>query len=339
LLLETGRIDDRQPENARYNPGIGALSLDFNQTLLSWRPDSDAATVEAFETPTFDEAGPGLATADPGAGRDLTYAGPSVGGRWLLSPAAPRAGSAYLPVKLPGLRTARVFRRFANMIGVELPEPEAAAAAAGTRVVARIGSLPLVDIVRLGLEHSNNMVAELVGQVAARRLAGKPGTLAQSSGVLVDWLKANLPKTAWGGFVLPNHSGLSSAARASPAQMVAVVRFAGDQRYAGWNYPALLPASGMREAMRGRFRDPTTALRIWAKTGTLKYAKGLVGVLFTQQGRQLAFALFVTDFDGRRAYDAAANVEAPEVKAKAEEWIRRAEAFEEDIVREWIILY
>jgi len=39
----------------------------------------------------------------------------------------------------------------------------------------------------------------------------------------------------------------------------------------------------------------------------------------------------------RRAYDEAANPQAPNVVAAAEEWIGRAEAFEEDLVREWIL--
>jgi D-alanyl-D-alanine carboxypeptidase/D-alanyl-D-alanine-endopeptidase (penicillin-binding protein 4) len=339
FLRETNRIDAEQPANARYNPGVDALSLDFNQTLLTWRRKDQAGTVESFETPVFDETGPGLAASDPGPGRDIIYAGPAGPGRWLLSPTAPVEGSAYLPVKEPGLRTARVFRRLASMIGVELPDPEAAVAPPGIRVVGGVGSLPLVDIVRQSLEHSNNVVAELIGQVAGRRLAGKPGTLAETSRALTGWLKSRLPTITWDGFALPNHSGLSAAARVTPEQMAAIIRFAVDQRYGGWSYAALLPASGMRDAMRGRLRDPTTALRVWGKTGTLKYAKGLTGILFTQQGRQVAFALFIADFEKRRAYDAADNVEAPEVAAQADAWIRQVEALEEAIVREWIIQF
>ena len=192
---------------------------------------------------------------------------------------------------------------------------------------------------RQSLEHSNNMVAELIGQVAGRRLAGKPGTLAETSNALTGWLKSRLSTAAWDRFALPNHSGLTAAARVTPEQMAAIIRFAVNQRYGGWSYAALLPASGMRDAMRGRLRDPTTALRVWAKTGTLKYAKGLTGVLFTQQGRQVAFALFIADFEKRRAYDAADNVHAPDVVVPAEDWIRRAEALEEDIVREWVIQF
>lgn len=339
FLAGTSEISGKQPDNARYNPGVGALSLDFNQTLFTWRPKGEPGIAEAFETPAFDDAGPGLADSDPGAGRNLVYAGPHSVGRWLLSPAAPAAGTEYLPVKIPGLRTARVFRRICNMLDIDLPEPQAAVAPESARLLGRVDSLPLIDIVRLALEHSNNMVAELIGQVAARQLTGKTGTLAETGAALAGWLKEAIPAAPWDGFAMPNHSGLATDARVSPEQMTAIVRFAADQRYGGWSYVSLFPVSGLRNSMRGRLRDPTTALRVWAKTGTLKYAKGLAGILFTQQGRRVAFALFVTDFDRRRAYDSATNVQAPDIVAAADEWLRRAEAFEEDLVREWIIQY
>ena len=57
LLKTTAQIDARQPENARYNPGLSALSLDFNHTLLNWRPTlepgGEAGVVRAFETPVL----------------------------------------------------------------------------------------------------------------------------------------------------------------------------------------------------------------------------------------------------------------------------------------------
>ncbi len=333
LLGTAARIEARQPENARYNPGLSALSLDFNQTLLNWRPTGEAGVVRAFETPAVGNPRPGLSSADPGPGNNFVLGDQ---GRWLLSPSAPIEGAEFLPVKRPGLRTARVFRRLSGMLGVTLPEPQAGTAPPEARPMVGVRGLPLVDVVRLALEHSNNMVAELIGQVAARRLGGEAGDLAEGAGSLSDWLRKRLPEIDWDGFRLANHSGLSSKARVTPRQMAAIVRFAAHRRPGGRSYLSLLPASGLRDSMRGRFRDPATALRIWAKTGTLKYAKGLVGVFFADGGRPVAFALFVTDFDRRRAYDAAANPRSPAAAGPAEDWSRRAVALEEARLREWI---
>jgi len=338
LLKTTAQIDARQPENARYNPGLSALSLDFNQTLLNWlptlEPGGEPGVVRAYQTPVLGTPKPGLSAADPGPGQNVVL---GEDGRWLLSPSAPGEGAEFLPVKRPGLRTARVFRRLARMLGVTLPEPRAGTAPPDARPMAGIRGLALADVVRLALEHSNNMVAELIGQVAARHFDGEAKDLAGGALTLSRWLRNRLRDVPWDGFRLANHSGLSSKARVTPRQMAAIVRLAAGQRFGGGSYLSLLPASGLRDSMRRRFRDPVTALRIWAKTGTLKYAKGLVGVFFADGGRRVSFALFVTDFDQRRAYDAAANPRSPEIAGPAEDWIRRAEAFEQDLLWEWIL--
>ncbi len=336
LLGTTAQIEARQPEDARYNPGLSALSLDFNHTLLNWRSTLEPGVVRAFETPALGNPRPGLSAPRdiPGRGHNFVLGGE---GRWLLAPSATGEGAEYLPVKRPGLRTARVFRRLAQMLGVTLPEPRAGTAPADARPMVRIRGLALVDVVRLALEHSNNMVAELIGQVAARQLDGEAKDLAGGALTLSRWLRKRLPGIAWDGFRLANHSGLSSKARVTPRQMAAIVRLAAHRRYGGASYLSLLPVSGLRDSMRRRFRDPATALGIWAKTGTLKYAKGLVGVFFAASGRPVAFALFVTDFAKRSVYDAAADPRSPGVAGPAEDWIDRAEALEEDLLREWIL--
>jgi D-alanyl-D-alanine carboxypeptidase/D-alanyl-D-alanine-endopeptidase (penicillin-binding protein 4) len=347
FLKTAARIDGGQPENARYNPGLSALSLDFNQSLLSWRPvgkqTNKPGQVQAFETPDLGGPKPGLSPADPGAGNNVVPGDDK--GRWLLSPSAAAEGSEFLPVKKPGLRTALVFRRLCRMLGLTLPEPTEGTAPLNAlgdaRPIVSVRGLPLADVVRLALEHSNNMVAELIGQVAARKLGGGAKELAEGSALLGESLMTRLqkkiPGVRWDGFNLPNHSGLTSKARVSPKQMAAIVRLAALQRFGGGSYLSLLPASGLRDSMRGRFRDPATALKIWAKTGTLKYAKGMAGVFFADSGRRVAFALYVTDFSRRRAYDAAANAQSPAVAVPADDWIGRAEVFEQDLIREWIL--
>ncbi|NQU60789.1 MAG: D-alanyl-D-alanine carboxypeptidase [Rhodospirillales bacterium] len=285
FLKSIRQIEPNQPDDARYNPGLGALSLDFNQILNR-------------------QAG----------GQD----------------------NEYLPVHKPGLRAAQVFRMMARLVGVELPEPTAAITPNDARVLARINSAALVDIVRLALQHSNNMVAELIGQVAARKIGGRALDLTESSAVLNNWLKDRLVATSWDGFHLPNHSGLTSKARVTPSQMASIIRFAAHQRFGGWRYLSLLPVSGFRESFRSRFRGPAAELRVWAKTGTLKYAKGITGIMFTNSDRNLAFALYVTDFKKRKAYDEPGAAKTPGIESLAEKWIGRAEAFEEDLIREWI---
>ena len=217
-----------------------------------------------------------------------------------------------------------------------MPPPHPGTAPPKTVGLARLNSETLVEVLRPALEFSNNVVSELIGRVAARRLTGDLGA---SAVALTDWLKARNPKTDWRGLNLPNHSGLSERARMTPAQAVAVLRYGLGRRYRGWSLLSLLPAAGWREAFAGRFAEPRTAGRVWAKTGTMHYAKGLLGVLFSDAGKRLAFALYVTDFTARAAYDADPARQTPASQTAALDWLSRAEAFEEDLVRSWIINY
>ncbi|MEK9724484.1 MAG: D-alanyl-D-alanine carboxypeptidase, partial [Rhodospirillaceae bacterium] len=244
------------------------------------------------------------------------------------------------PVRDPGRRTALAFRWLAQATGTRLPAPVPGTAPAEARELTAVDSLPLLRILPPALNYSNNMVSELVGLAAARKLGGRPETLAQSSRRLIDWLAAGVPALDPNGLDLPNHSGLAAAARVTPRQMLTVVRHGLLMRYGADGVLPVLPAGGWRDALAGRFRDPDIAGRVWAKSGTLHYASGLVGVFFGQaSGRRTIFALYVMDDAARDGYDADPNRETPAVQAAAEIWIDRAKAFEENLLGVWNAAY
>ena len=330
-----------QPDAAPYNAGLSALSFDFNRIRAHWETDGNGTT-KAYVSPF-----PGSATIDiddradrpgepfapdPDAGADA----------WTLSPGdlTQAQGAVELPVRDPGRRTAQVFRILAQVHGIAMPPPAAGAVPKTARDLAAHDSPPLTRILRPALEYSNNMVSELIGLAAARKLAGRPETLAASSRRLVHWIADQVPALDIAGLRLPNHSGLSVTARATPRQMVVILRHALKARYAARSLLEMLPAGGWRDSLSGRFRDPGVAGRVWAKSGTLHYATGLVGtILRSKEGRPLIFALYITDDKRRNAYDADPDRQTAAVQAKAKAWIERAKAFEEDLVSLWITTY
>jgi len=165
FLQSAPEITPSQPEAAGYNPGISALSLDFNRVHVPWTSVTGRPAVAGTPVPPTGVADLTAATEDAGPGRLFVYdAGQSVE-RWRV--AAPRSlefdGKATLPVKYPARRTALVFRTLAQQMGIELPGPEPGRVPENAAVVVQLKSLPLIDVVRLGLEFSNNMVSELVG--------------------------------------------------------------------------------------------------------------------------------------------------------------------------------
>ena len=126
-----------------------------------------------------------------------------------------------------------------------------------------------------------------MGLGASRRLAGRPETLGASAARL----QAELDRRIGGGgtgWLLDRHSGLSSRARASPRRMAALLRYADGRRYGGRSFGSLLPISGWKGSLAGWDDEPALAFRVWAKTGSMYYGRGLAGYLHTASGRRLA---------------------------------------------------
>ncbi len=334
-------IASDQPADARYNPGVASLSLDFNRLRVVWRPGAEGRGWQAESLPPL----PAVAfePAEEPLPDGQVWAPQAGGARtlWRRNPDAPAEGRTWLPMKDPARATAQVFRRLCRQVGVMLPAPRPGRQPAAARVLARHASPPLTAIVQAMLKYSNNLVAELVGQATSRALRGEGLPLPASAAAVGDWWRGRLPDVAWTGFAPGNHSGLNAAGRASPAQIVAMLVHAHDRRYAAPGGSVrglvdLLPAAGWGGGLGRRLETPAVALRIWAKTGTMHYASGLAGYLSTRSGRRLAFAVFENDRAARRAYDERANERAPAVRAAVAAWRRRAKALEARLLRHWV---
>jgi len=330
-----------QPPDARYNPGIAALALDFNRLRVVWGPGAKGREWQAESLPPLPAVA--FATAArplpdgqvwaPEAARTRTL--------WRRNPDAPPEGRTWLPIKHPARVTAQVFRRLCGQVGVMLPAPRPGRRPAAARVLARHPSPPLAGIVQAMLKYSNNLVAELVGQATSCALRGEGLPLPASAAAVGRWWRDRLPGVDWTGFAPGNHSGLNAAGRASPAQVAAMLAHAHGRRYAtpgggSRSLPDLLPAAGWDGGLGTRLETPEAALRVWAKTGTMHYASGLAGYLFTDGGRRMAFAVFVNDRAARRAYDAAEDRRAPARQGAVATWRRRAKALEARLLRHWL---
>ena len=333
LLPRASGIDAGQSGRAVYNPGVSALSLSFNRRRLIWRAPAGGG-LAAFALPGGDLAPltAALGKGEPVVRRIETPKGST----WDV--AGPGDGKTWVPVWRPARFAASLFRDLAAMQGLALGEPQAGTAPADARTVARHRGQSLVDIVGLTLHYSNNLLAELVGLGAARKLAGRPESLAASAARLQAELDRRLggDGTDW---LLDRHSGLSSKARASPRRMAALLRYADGRRYGGRSFESLLPISGWKGSLAGWEEEPALAFRVWAKTGTMYYGRGLAGYLYTTSGRRLAFALFTSDLDERRRLDALGPEPDAEEKELAETWLANARELERNLLKRWALAF
>lgn len=329
VLPRFTEIEPTQPNEAAYNPGLGALSIAFNRVNVRWRKRG-ALSVETV--PRLDEASFVGAVPDalpPGGVQLKTFDGGEA--VWQLADRGARRSKRSLPVKDPGLYAGRIFADLAALHGINLPAPERITENSSSRRIAVHKSRPLRELVRDMLWYSNNLMAELIGLSAARTLEPELASLEASAGIVLSTLSSQLPDTSWDHALLDNHSGLSSKARLSPEHLAAILRY-------GWQegmLSSLLPGSGWSGTLAKRFNGPDQAFRIWAKTGSINYVLTLGGYLLSSSHSPAAFVIMISDEKARAAYEAQPRrTRKGEKKAKA--WQRGAETAMDQLIERWL---
>lgn len=344
-------IDAEYEDSASYNPGIAALSVNFNVLQLKWERARKGATKFRFAAQTdnheldvdYLKAEP----APPGAAGPygLAYRDDPRTPTWLVMPSKRAKGEIRVPVKRPDFNAAYIFRKAAEKHGIALPEPVAGTAPDGADLLVRQISKPLPEIVHRTQRFSNNMAAEMLAFAAAKKLTGKTLDMAASAEAVAGWLKEKVPGVDWSALRLRNGSGLTKESRISPEQMVAVLRYArtlsiGNQVYADLlrRYQVGKVESeeeyGTEEGSRpnGRERNGKRGIEIKAKTGTVNYARGVVGYLRTGKGRDVVFAVFISDFKQREAMAKQGQAwKEPPVRW----WLSRSREFQRALVKRW----
>jgi D-alanyl-D-alanine carboxypeptidase/D-alanyl-D-alanine-endopeptidase (penicillin-binding protein 4) len=356
-FLEHGpEIEPNQPDTLAYNPGYGALSLDFNRVRLAWDPSLGPRMIETSDIPPVPSVQFRLSSPkDPPWGnlavrlRQETKPNTIVSAaltpitgpekapeeRWILAPDWTGKGALWLPTKHPGAHTAHVAREMARLKGLNLPEPRPAPAPRKAWTLASTTSPPLFDVAQRTLRYSNNLAAELIGLTTTRRLTGKVLAPTDSAGFLSGLFQSTIPGVDWSTFHLFNHSGLSAKSRATPRQIAAILDYAQDRAFSGLDYAALLPRRGWRDE-DGEMPKDEDKPAVWAKTGTVYYGRGLAGYLVPKSGRLLAFVFFASDLEKRDRFDRENLHESGQAIGQARAWLTRARALEHDLVLSWL---
>lgn len=329
LLPRFTQIETSQPMEAAYNPGIGALSLAFNRVNLRWNKRTQLAveTVPNLGEARFQPFALNRSSASSVQLKGFDGQNPV----WQLADRGAKRSKRSLPVKDAGLHAGRVFADLADLYGIELPAPKRATRQAKSHLLAVHESRPLRELVRDMLWYSNNMVAELIGLAAAKTVRPEVKSLDAAADALLSMLGKELPETSFASARLTNHSGLSSDARLSPAQLAAILRH-------GWQegmLSSLLPGSGWSGTLARRFDGPDQALRIWAKTGSMNYVATLGGYLLSSSHSPAAFVIMIADEKARSAYDAAPK-RTRDGEKKANAWRDNVEKTMDQIVQHWL---
>lgn len=286
---------------APYNVGPDAFLVNFGVMRVSFVPDAGARRARVSVEPPlagFDvRESPRLVQTGCGDWRD------GLGADW-TRPFAPRFAGRY-PAGCgaktwnvaPGVDAdayvGRVLAALFGQVGIDwkgrvrsaVPPPDAVELMVWK-------SPPLAVIVRDINKYSNNVMAQQVFLTLALQAGEQRATWAGAAQAVRQWLDSH--HLSIPGLVLDNGCGLSRDARLCADGLNALLR-------AAWNgtvmpeFVASLPLAGEDGTLRRHFRDPDTAGRIHAKTGSLDGVLSLAGYAQARSGRRYSFAALVND--------------------------------------------
>ncbi|WP_022707342.1 D-alanyl-D-alanine carboxypeptidase/D-alanyl-D-alanine endopeptidase [Paracoccus zeaxanthinifaciens] len=308
-LPQLPQITPEQSPHLAYNPSISGMVLNFNRVHLGWGSGGAGMQLQARASRESPRAYTVTAAAADQAAL-FGYRADEDREYWTVSRGAiRRAGSRWLPVRLPELYAADVFQTLCRARGLVLPAPEIAIRAPQGPELAGHDSPPVLELVRDMLKFSTNLTAEVLGLHASGR-----ADLGSSGAAMQEWLG-----DAGQGMRLADHSGLSSGSRISAFGMARIL--AGPGR--DLDLPSVLKRNPLSEDLGA---DPAQTHEVRAKTGTLNFVSNLAGYVTTRGGQQGVFAIFCAD-PARR--DASVGAELP---AGVSTWTRAAKSLQRDVI-------
>ncbi|MEV0843585.1 D-alanyl-D-alanine carboxypeptidase/D-alanyl-D-alanine-endopeptidase [Actinocatenispora sera] len=197
-------------------------------------------------------------------------------------------------------------RKLAQLIGAPANTVTHGKAPSGARRLGAVKSPPLLHLIEMMLQHSDNVIAETMARQVALA-EGKPATFAGGAAATTEVIKRLGLNTA--GLQLHDGSGLSRKDRISPSFLTSLLTSITDGKHPKlWPVWTGMPVAGYSGTLLNRYTssagDARGAGMIRAKTGSLNGTSTLAGLVLDSDGRLLAFAMMaegVTDWGGAEA--------------------------------------
>ncbi len=342
-LVSVSEIEKIMDDDQSYNPGLSALSLEYNSIFAVWKPSRKKSgghnETEIDLTPSLDINDTGISNKELDENITFDYSMKDNREIWLRSPDEKKRGRERLPVKNVGRYSATMFSKICGLHGLEMGKPEKGIMPGDTSVIYKHEGAELKSIVDVILTYSNNMMAELVMLKAAKEVSGQALGLAESGEVMAEYFEEQIPNIQWDGFTVKRGSGLTSNNLISPEQLLGIILYADKNDYDGKRFINFLPSSGWEWSLVSRLNRPETAFHVWAKTGMINYAIALSGYLFSRNGKRMAFVIFINDKPMREEYEKNPDRRGDKSKKEVNGWYYTHLNAMDSIVTEWIKNY
>lgn len=160
-------------------------------------------------------------------------------------------------------------------------------------VIAKHASASLKELIQTMLKESDNLFADALFKKLGAVKYGLPGTWEKGRFAVRDFIKS--VGLDWQQMEVVDGCGLSRYNLLSAHQMVYFLQWMAKSSYAS-QFQAALSVGGLDGTLKRRMQSPLLKANVRAKTGTMQGVTTLSGYLRTQQGKTIAFAIFINNY-------------------------------------------
>lgn len=336
-----GAISEFGNGDQTYNPGLSALNLEFNRITLFREGSRRTSKANFVPMPPMIHMHIEKTKEAFPLGTRYRFR-PQAGGEiWEVSHHQRYNLYEDIPIRKPSRRTAETFRTLTELWGIGLPPARPGVLPSNATFIGNDKSQPLLRLLALTLEYSNNLFAEQILLSATKKQ-----TIREAAAELSTWLKGSVNSC---DLPLVNGSGLTSEHKIKASCFVDFLDKFALSPISKRGFMSLLSINGQSGWLKSRLRHPDTNFKVWAKTGSLDYISNMTGVLFTDSGKRYAFALSLSDLEKRQLIDEAIKLEkdpeqksnplarkANRLKKKAGRWGSQAKIVADGLLKHFI---
>ncbi len=284
---KTERLSDLGLEDQADNSAMGAFNFEFNRFNVDKYSADDTAQMDyiRIEEEKINE---------PGLKFKLKKKTPNEV-IWIKNTNEEHKYREALPARDSNQFSGHFFRHLAALHGLILPVPKVENTDIKGRVIAHHESLPLYRLVELGLEYSNNLIAEML------LLQMDSSSVKEASKKMLTWYgkQFNEEKFLWDKTQLVNGSGLGLGNLTTAQNLAQLLASIYKKKQLKRSFISYLSINDHSGGIRRRLRNPKQSFSVYAKTGSLFYVNNLAGYVRAKSGKLYAFSIFTTDENKR----------------------------------------
>lgn len=193
-----------------------------------------------------------------------------------------------------------------------------------TITLTSIESLPVIKLIELAMEYSNNLFIETLALKAS-----KTTSLKQAASALRDFYKKNFNELNIHKLNFSNNSGLDLDLRVKPQTLASFLQAVSYKKFNQRYFVTLLSLAGNAGFLAKKFLHEETHLKFYAKTGSLDYVNGICGHVLKSQK---SFCLYINNFKLRSELEGKNSKRKDQLRQAAKSWKRKTDQVLERII-------